>query len=344
MPAQTTNLASIAHVLWKLLEYHEVDPMPVFREARLDPERMKKPGARFRVQLIERAWNLANTRITDPCFGLKAAEVWHPSDFGALGYAMLASDTLKTAFYRMERYHKVIVGWKFVSISESGDGFTLSFSPGPSSYRVFARTDAMMSVLLEICRKNLGRDISPKLVTFRHERPSCSREYDRLFACPVRFAWETDSLVLPFDVASRPLPGANQDFLLASEEIIWNYLAQMEGNNVVQKVKKIIVSQLPSGNVTDETVAYELFTSSRSLQRKLSAQGTSFRRLLDDVRFHMARKYLLKRDADMAEITFLLGFSSQSSFSRAFKRWSGISPREFARKHAPSPEQHQPSA
>ncbi len=335
MTSRTTNLASVVHVLWKLLEYHNVNPMPVFRQARLDPELMKKPGARFRLDMIEKAWDLADARIEDPCFGLKAAEVWHPSDFGALGYAMLASDTLKTAFYRMERYHKVIAGWKFVSISESADELSIIFFAGPSAPRVFARVDAVMSVLIGICRKNLGRDIAPHLVTFRHEMPSCHKEYEKLFSCPVRFESKVDSMVLPLDLANEILPGASQEFLVVSEEIMSSYLAEIEGDETVHKVKKIIVSQLPSGNVTDETVAYELFTSSRNLQRKLRAEGTSFRLVLDEVRYHMARKYLLKRDADMSEITFLLGFSSQSSFSRAFKRWSGMSPREFIRKHAP---------
>ncbi len=255
MISQITNLASVVHILWKLLEYHNVNPMPVFRQARLDPELMKKPGARFRLDLIEKAWDLADARIKDPGFGLKAAEVWHPSDFGALGYAMLASDTLKTAFYRMERYHKVIAGWKFLSVSESDDELSIIFSAGPSVPRVFARVDAVMSVLIGICRKNLGRDISPVRVTFRHERPSCHKEYEKLFSCPVHFESEVDSMVLPLDLTNEVLPGASQEFLVASEEIMSSYLAEIDGDSMVQKVKKIIVNQLPSGNVTDETVA-----------------------------------------------------------------------------------------
>ena len=68
--------------------------MVVFRQTRLDTELMKKPWICFRLEIIEKAWDLTDARIKVPCFGLKAAKVWHPSDFRALGYVMPASDTL----------------------------------------------------------------------------------------------------------------------------------------------------------------------------------------------------------------------------------------------------------
>ncbi len=95
MASQITNLASVIHILWKLLKYYNVDPMGVFREVQLDPELMKKPGARLKLEVIERAWELADAMIKYPCFGLSASAVWYPSDLGVLGYAILASDTLR---------------------------------------------------------------------------------------------------------------------------------------------------------------------------------------------------------------------------------------------------------
>ena len=333
MASQITNLASVIHILWKLLKYYNVDPMGVFREVQLDPELMKKPGVRLKLEVIERAWELADARIKYPCFGLSASEVWHPSDLGVLGYAILASDTLKTAFYRMERYHKVIAGWKFFSVSETGDEFIITLSTGPAVPKVFARVDSVMSVLIGICRKNLGRNVSPTLVTFRHNKPFCHKKYGDMFSCPVRFGSQNDSMILPLELVNESLPGANQELLMFSEDMMSSYLAEIEDGKTIPRVKKIIMNQLPSGKVTDETVAYELFTSSRNLHRKLKAEGTSFRLILDEVRYNMAQKYLLKRDVEISEIAFLLGFSDQSSFSRAFKRISGMSPREFIKKH-----------
>ena len=130
------------------------------------------------------------------------------------------------------------------------------------------------------------------------------------------------------------LPGASHDFLVASEEIMATYLEEFGNESTADKVKTVIVRKLPSGKVTDKTVATALATSSRNLRRRLNAEGTSFRQILNDVRFQMARKYLIKENMDMSEIAFLLGFSNQSVFSRAFKRWSGISPRQFVARYA----------
>ena len=108
---------------------------------------------------------------------------------------------------------------------------------------------------------------------------------------------------------------------------------------MAQKVKAIIVDQLPSGNVTDESVARTLYMSSRKLQRQLQNAGTTFNTLLNEIRKDLAQKYLREQDTSMTEIAFLLGFSESSAFSRAFKRWMGVSPTQYRnekRGHAAS--------
>jgi len=96
-----------------------------------------------------------------------------------------------------------------------------------------------------------------------------------------------------------------------------------------QKVKAVIIDQLPSGNVTNEKVARSLYMSSRKLQRQLQSAGTTFYTLLDEVRQDLAQKYLRAQDSSITEIGFLLGFSESSAFSRAFKRWMGVTPSEY---------------
>ena len=329
MTKQITNLASIVHVLWKLLQLYGHDPRPIFREAKLNPVRMKKPGARFRWDRLERAWEAASHVIDDPCFGLKAASVWHPSYFGALGYALLASETLKIALNRMMRYHKVIVGRQILETGESGREFRVTLLSGPSEERVFARVDAMMSVIMGICRMNLQRELVPLSVSLRHEEPPCSEEYFRFFGTRVLFRAEVDSLSLPLPAVNEPLPGANEELAAMNERIMTSYLQDLGDEDIIPQVKASIIRQLPSGNVTDETVAYEFFMSSRTLQRRLKAEGTTFTRLLSEVRFDLARKYLAQGRYSMTEIAFLLGFADITSFSRAFKKWAGVSPRNF---------------
>ncbi|MBT8371214.1 MAG: helix-turn-helix transcriptional regulator, partial [Desulfobacterales bacterium] len=103
-------------------------------------------------------------------------------------------------------------------------------------------------------------------------------------------------------------------------------------NNIVDRVTAVIVDMLPSGGIADEKIAESLNMSVRSLQRRLKEVGTTFRGILDMVRKDLAETYVLDPEIELVEIAFLLGFSDQSAFSRAFRRWTGNSPSE-ARKY-----------
>jgi AraC-like DNA-binding protein len=112
------------------------------------------------------------------------------------------------------------------------------------------------------------------------------------------------------------------------DQLNMDYLAKLREGSLVHRVKAGIIDSLPSGPVANEKVARELGMSVRSLQRRLAEAGTSFRDLLDTSRQEMAQSYIREPEIELVEIAFLLGFSDQSAFSRAFKRWTGNSPNE----------------
>jgi AraC-like DNA-binding protein len=99
------------------------------------------------------------------------------------------------------------------------------------------------------------------------------------------------------------------------------------------EVQKAIASTLPEGG-SAEAVARALHVSVRTLQRKLVATGTTFREVADTVRRRIAEEYLSDRHVSTAEVAFLLGFSDQSSFTRAFRRWTGESPGRWRRRRS----------
>ena len=103
-----TSLASLSRPLWRVLERHQINPEFVFREAGLDPALMDESRSRFQAERVAYAWRKAAELITDPCFGLEVADAWFPTDFHALGYAFLASSTLRTGLNRLCRYVDVV--------------------------------------------------------------------------------------------------------------------------------------------------------------------------------------------------------------------------------------------
>jgi len=324
-----TNNASILIGVWNLLEFYRIDPEPLFREMSMDPELMKRPGGRYRLDSIDNLWRKASKIIDDPCFGLKAAELWHPSNFSALGYAMLASNTLRTAFERMDRYHRVLSDERPITLDETEEGLALTLVFSHEKRDIPARNDAILAVTMSMCRLNYIEDLAPVSVTLTHPKPSCSARFYEYFRSPVVFEAPANSLTLPIEAVDRNLPGSNPQLVELNDQVMIEYLAQLDQDHITQKVKAVIIDLLPSGNVTDESVARELYMSSRKLQRQLRNDDTTFTTLLNEIRQDLAQRYLREQDTSLTEIAFLLGFSESSAFSRAFRRWMGVTPSEY---------------
>ena len=295
----------------------------------MNPELMKRPGGRYRLDSIDNLWRKASKIIDDPCFGLKAAEFWHPSNFGALGYAMLASNTLRTALERVDRYHRFLSDERFIKLNETEEGLTYTLIFSHEKLDIPARSDAILAVTMSMCRMNYIEDLAPVSVTFTHSKPSCSAKFYEYFRSPVVFEAPANSLSLPIEAVDKSLPGSNPQLAELNDQVMIEYLAQLDHDRIAEKVKAVIIDQLPSGNVTDENVAQALYMSSRNLQRQLQSAGTTFNSLLNEIRQDLAQKYLKDQNISMTEIAFLLGFSESSAFSRAFKRWIGVTPTQY---------------
>jgi AraC-like DNA-binding protein len=111
-----------------------------------------------------------------------------------------------------------------------------------------------------------------------------------------------------------------------------NYLARLDRTDVVTRVTKKIIEMLPDGECSRDKVSRALGMSPSMLHLKLSQHGTNFQQLLDDTRKELAWSYVQQPTRSVTEITFLLGFTDTSNFTRAFKRWTGMSPTDFRHK------------
>ena len=322
-----TVLASGARVLYRLIERNGVDPQWVFREAGLDPALLDDPRARFRVENARAAWREAARLIDNPCFGLQAADVWRPTDFHALGYAFLASRTLRTAIERIARYNAVVDPVVFFEDALDDTQLRLTYRiDRPDLPDIPALEDARWAVVLGLCRGACGQGCDPLEVAFTHAAPICRGDYFALFRCPVRFDAPVTQLVFDRALVERPLPAANRELARANDSILRGYVDQLAAGDIVSLVKTAILDHLPSGSPGAEVIAKDLFVSPRTFQRRLADAGTSYSDILDAVRRELAAQYITDPALSLSEISYLLGFSELSGFSRAFKRWTGQAP------------------
>ena len=325
-----TYLASTSLLIWKALESYGYDSRSLFERVGLDPEKMRDPNARYPDSAGLRLWNLALKTTNDPCFGLVVARYWHPSSLHALGFSWMASESLKDGLERLVRYIRMITDVEQLRLEESDQDYQLKIiSPENYPRAPDESFDTFMAVVVDMCRTSYGQDFNPLKVTMKRHAPACSGEFFRVFRSPIEFSAAEDIIFFDKGEINTALPTANAEMARASDQIITEYLAHLDRSQIAIQVKAKMIEQLPSGHMTEETIARAIYLSSRSLQRKLKEEGTTYKDLLDETRRDLASQYIKNSRLSINEITYLLGFSEPSNFSRAFKRWMGVSPSEY---------------
>lgn len=330
-----TTLASWALVIWRTIESYRFDPVATFTAAGIDVGGLHAPGQRVPFAAMQMLWREATTRTADPCFGLKTVEFIHPTTFHALGYAAMASDTLEDALYRIIRYGRLVTTVFGAELREDDETLVLTSVadlPEGCPRAHDASVDAGIAAVVQICRSVCGPELSPLEVGISHVAPRCADRYYSYFKAPVRFGVQKPYLVLDKVQARTPLPTANAELALANEKVIHDYLARFDRASMATQVRGKIAEQLPSGRVTESSVAAALHLSPRSMQRRLQDEGTSFRAVLDDMRKELAVQYLSHAYLSLNEISYLLGYAEPASFTRAFRRWKGVSPSDYRRE------------
>ena len=325
-----TELPTIGQLVWRWLELHGLNAKQLFEDQELSWDDIQSHRERVAGSKWDRIVLTAMNEIDDRCAGLRAARCWHPSDLGALGYAWLASSTLRTAFSRMDRYLIVISERANTTTRETKQGFTVLFRQDfdDSALRAVA-ADFAMSITLDMCRFNFGASLTPVEVTLQREEPDCAAEYVNFYGCNIQFSAQEDSFTLMLSDVDKLLPSSNKQLAGVHDRVLAQQLASIKKEDVVARCKAIILENLTTGEMSFEQIAQELHMSSRTLTRRLESKETTLQQLLDETRSELARHYLADPRNSLSEVTFLLGFSHQSSLTRASNRWFGMPPKRY---------------
>ena len=331
-----TGLASMAQAFRRLLELHGLDAIGIARNAGVDLAAIPVPGERIELDKLDAMLGAAIPLIRDPAFGLRAAHCWHPSELGVLGYAWLSSSTLRTGLERAVRYSRLIGERGLTEVEDVRQGLKVRFwakRGNPAVVPVAAAfVDMAMALLLDMCRMNAGAALRPVAACLRRRKPDPAEAYEGFFGCPVQFGVEENAFVLSTRDADRPLPSANRQLAAVFDKMLTEELARLDKSDVVTRARATVLEHLSSGEGTAEDTAKQLHMSPRTLQRKLAEAKTTYLQLVDDTRKDLALRYIEDPRRTVTDITFSLGFSQPSAFTRAFKRWTGLSPSDYRAK------------
>ncbi len=332
MTAQSTILATFIVPIAKTLRLHGIDPMPLIEEVGIDPAHLINADRRVKSSQVDSLLLRSIEESGNAAFGLEAADQVQPATLHALGLAFLASDTVLDGLKRMVRFTHCMCTGTELELKENGEFVELiirSREVVDEHQGFLANVDFGMAMVMVMCRLTLGEYVSPIRVELKRPAPEQSDRWASMLGAKVEFGAERDCLTFVHaDIIDR-LVTANEDLARVNDEQAEAYIASFIDVTTARDVVGEIVAHLPDGPPSQKDVASALNVSNRTLQRKLKDEGTSFVDLLQDTRLQLAQKYLGQPHRSIVEISYMLGFSEPSTFSRAFKRWTGQAPVEF---------------
>jgi len=313
-----------------------VDGQVLLRSVGLDPGADSNPADMVSdiayYGLLERiADGLADA--TD--FPLRVGASMQCDDYGAFGLAWKTAPTLGDSFGRAERYWRLLTSVSEHEVRRAGDGaWFFLHRAGARRLGLRLSNEATLASVVSLIRQVSEAGFAPVEAHFMHPAPKALAAHEGYFGCPVLFDSDRDALLIPGAALARPN--------LQGDEAITRFLVKhldreldeiSADDSLSQTVQGAIARSLSAGVPKLAAVAGRMGLSERTLQRHLGQEGLSFQDLVDAARLDLAEGLLARSDYALAEIAFLTGFSEQSAFTRAFRRWRNETPAAYRAAH-----------
>lgn len=299
-------------------------------------------NARVPGRLFESMWRQVVASGTDPNPGLGfGREMAKHYPGGSILFTMMMNcATIGDALDVFLRYHRIMADAIQPKLSLHGDRVHLSWKVRHTEFASHPHlSEALLCIygsILERLSQNRLRFVA---VSFTHAGPDDPHVFEEVFKSPVRFNAKSNELVIEETALSMEIPFANQEIFKAIERQAARLADRMDrAARWTDRVTHLICGSLEKGILPGiDAVAKELALSRRNLQQKLKEEGATYRNCLASVRKRTALDLLVKPDVSICDVAFLLGYSEQSAFNHAFRRWTGMSPRAYCLQAAKAP-------
>lgn len=331
---RATVSIGLIRILMTYLDRIECNTMTIFSAAGLEPAILKDDDARITSRQFGIIWTAAARHSNDPSFGLHFGQMMANRIPGGhvLFTIMMNCSTVGQALEKFIFYHRIMAdaiqprlrigrhrAFLFWDVFASND------TPLPDI------SEALLCIFKAILDRLIGSRFKPMEVHFTQPPPPNQEDYKTIFQAPLVFEARRNQLVIPNHSLETPILLASDELLQALEKYGAGLLDRLESTAIwSQKVTRLIGQRLIKGQDPGmDVISKELAVSKRNLQLKLQSEQTSFRQLTEKVRKDIACEYLCKDDVTICDVAFMLGYSEQSGFNHAFKRWMGMTPRTY---------------
>ena len=311
-----------------LLRQLGTDPAPVLAAAGLDASALEFSENTVPYATFGRLMEEGARRSACEYFGLLVGQAWHLSNMGLVGELIRHSSTVGSGLRLGVVYHHLNSQGGVVFLQERGAvaqfGYAIYHGGVHGAHQIH---DGVLAALINYMRELCGSSWVPSEVLLAHAPPADAGPYRRLFRCPVRFNSELSALRFAGHWLNRPVAGADPRTLRKLEK----QASELAQPDLIEKLYRSLRVLLLSGVTSGDALADMLAMHRRTLNRRLKEQGTTFREVLEDVRFEAARQLLSATQLTLDDIALALGYAGVSPFTRAFRRRSGTAPGEWRR-------------
>lgn len=308
-----------------------MDEQALLAATDLTKESLASPYARLTLEQNLKLWRAIEQQSQLDNVGLAIGAQVKPIYFQLLALALMQSPSLGEALNKSMRYTRLLSDGGKYSVHEEGDLVALCYQPQAAGFS-HNQVDAVLVLLYNFASWLACRTIPLAYVELSHN-PASSRDYEQIFAAPVKVASQRNALVFDQKILAEPLALTDSYLVQMHEQLLENQLALISEQDTASLVRHLLRS-FNELTLNREDIAQQLHMSSRSLQRKLKECDTSFQTLLDEERFARAKHLLAQTSLSLTDISAQLGFAESSVFTRAFKRWHGMPPQEYRQQHS----------
>lgn len=284
------------------------------------------------LQILQNSLRLAN----DDTFGLRLGQRLTSPTHGAMGFLVNSSPDLLTALRAFQAFLPTRMNLCRLELVMKDNWLevTCSFDMELNAELLRVLSEAFAVIFFDCAEFIVGRPLEEVISSFVHEEPSYSDSYSDHIPGPIEFSTGSLSLKMPLAVCRVPNASANHENYMMALQQCETMLAQLHTNKKTYKyqVQKMMLSHRP-GLLSEEEAAATLFICKRTLARRLKMEGTSFRKLRDEILSQQAIGYLRDSSVSVETMAELLNYHDSANFRRAFKRWFNVTPDQYRRRH-----------
>ncbi len=325
----------------KQFEYLEklgIDITPLYKQTGIAKDCKFEPETNFDFEQYKTVLDFALRQTNNPEYGLDFGN--QPQLGGTVGMLSASCANLKEAFIQGSKFLKIQGDFAELQFVDDETFPKLVYTPvhtwvieNPQTAKL--EVDAMFSFLNTILKINSNEALKPHKLNLVCKKPEKPGKYVEIFGITPNFEATYNEMIFDNATLTIPMKAFNPETYLLLNQYLQSRLNQLSSSEKISdKVKRILHSSYKYVFPDIESVAEKLTLSARTLQRKLSDEQTTFKDILQETRFGIAKQLLKQNQLTVSEISYMLGYSDLGNFSRSFKKYVGLSPVEFKEKES----------